>query len=107
MDIIKQLEDYRDKQIRLREMQALAVETRDGALMVASERMQDELNDLWPPIFEMLSRIDDAQTYMIAHSYYALGKSVGDIAMSLFVSERTVARKKAKWLEGLKGVSLS
>lgn len=77
-----------------------AAQLADG-LEAMAKRQQQELNALWPRVLEITSRIDDVRLYMIVHHYYVLGQTIEDIAMSLYVSPRTVARMKKGYLESL------
>lgn len=126
------LREYREKAIALRELQAqlgrcgatgapaglratradalprtndpaaAALQLADG-LEAMAKRQQQELNRLWPRVLEITSRIDDVRVYMIVHHYYVLGKTIEDIAMSLYISPRTVARMKRGFLDSLAG----
>ena len=82
---------------------AAAAQLADG-LTAMARRQQEELNELWPRVLDITSRIDDVRLYMIVHHYYVLGQTIEDIAGYLYVSPRTVARMKKGYLEGLAAV---
>lgn len=70
-------------------------------LEAMAKRQRAELNALWPAVLALTSRIDDVKLYMIVHHYYVLGQTIEEIAGCLYVSPRTVARMKRAYLDGL------
>lgn len=80
--------------------EAAAAQLMDGLEGMAA-RQKEELDKLWPRVLALTSRIDDVRLYMIVHQFYVLGMTLEEVAMSLYLSARTVARLKKEFLEGL------
>ena len=79
---------------------AAAMQLSDG-LEAMAKRQRQELNQLWPAVLALTSRIDDVRLYMIVHHYYVLAQTIEEIAGRLFVSPRTVARLKKGYMDSL------
>lgn len=79
---------------------AAAMQLSDG-LEAMAKRQRQELNQLWPAVLALTSRIDDVRLYMIVHHYYVLAQTIEQIADRLFVSPRTVARLKKGYMDSL------
>lgn len=80
---------------------AAAVQLYEGLCMLV-DRQQEALRALWPKVEKILCAVEDARLFMIIFRYYGLGQTVDEIALSLYISERTVARMKKGFAEFLR-----